>query len=411
MRQETTPPSCISTKRMNNNLTEEQKLIRRQRAKAARIRRALITTFLVLCLIAVSGAAIYIYSLYRQELAIANENKQAYEELKSEMEAMSLEAAKAESQSAKPAAADTAAEPAEAVPSDEDMDEAIEKAVKEAKEDYLTMIRGYMEEGKTLEMLENIYPDNIVVPDIKGFHFLDIDSSLKMSEVDYSVIEYPVLNEETGRYEGEAHYTNGDVTAKKGVDVSKFQGSIDWNSVKEDGVEFAFIRLGFRGYESGKIVIDDCYEDNITGCNDAGIDCGVYFFTEALNEAEGREEAEFVLENLGEHHIELPVVIDVEQSANVNKSRTRNLSREDRTKAVIAFCERIREAGYEPMIYGNLKSQLIMLDNTQLEDYEKWFAYYHYPLRYPYRHRIWQYTAKGKVKGISGDADLNLMFY
>lgn len=395
---------------MNNNLTEEQKIIRRQRAKAARIRRAVITTFLVLCLIAVSGAAIYVYTLYRQELAIANENKQAYEELKSRVEAGVYETAEVKPVEQTPAP-DTAQEASADKPSEDEMSEAIEQAVKETKEDYLSVIRGYMEEGKTLEMLENIYPDNIVVPDIKGFHFLDIDKSLKQSEIDPSVIEYPVLNEETGKYEGEARYSNGDTTAKKGVDVSKFQGTVDWNSVKEDGVEFAYIRLGYRGYESGKIVIDDCYEDNITGCNEAGIDCGVYFFTEALSEAEGREEAEFVLENLGEHHIELPIVIDVEQSANVNKSRTKNLTRDERTDAVIAFCERIREAGYEPMIYGNLKSQLIMLDNTRLEEYEKWFAYYHYPLRYPYRHKIWQYTAKGRVSGIAGDADLNLMFY
>jgi len=396
---------------MNNNLTDEQKLIRRQRAKAARIRRAVITTFLVLCLIAVSGVAVYVYNLYRQELKIANENKQAYEELKNELEAGEQQKAEAAPKIEEPESVSDIPDNDQDKPSEDEVDEAIEKAVQETKEDYLSIIRGYMEEGKTLEMLENIYPDNIVVPDIKGFHFLDVDRSLKLSEVDYSKIEYPVLNEETDKYEGEAYYSNGDVTARKGVDVSKFQGAIDWNAVKEDGVEFAFIRLGFRGYESGKIVIDDCYEDNITACNDIGLDCGVYFFTEALNEAEGREEADFVLENLGEHHIELPVVIDVEQSANVNKSRTRNLTSDERTKAVIAFCERIREAGYEPMIYGNLKSQLIMLDNTRLEDYEKWFAYYHYPLRYPYRHRIWQYTAKGKVKGISGDADLNLMFY
>ena len=195
------------------------------------------------------------------------------------------------------------------------------------------------------------------------------------------------------------------------MDVSSFQGDVNWEKVKNDGVEYAFIRLGYRGYESGKIVNDSKYEDNITGCNDVGLDCGVYFFTEALNESEGVEEAEFVLECLGEHHIELPIVLDVEQSANVNKSRTKNLSAEDRTKAVIAFCERIKQAGYTPMIYGNLKSMLIMLDFEQLEEYDKWFAYFHYPLRFPYKHKIWQYTASGKVDGIKGDADLNLMFY
>ena len=383
---------------MNNNLTEEQRQIRIRKIRKAKIRRALITSFLIICLIGMSAVAYYMYDLYRQEKVTAEENKAALEKLKSDMEAGSYI---------------TTDEANQIINTEVDsaLNNAVDEAVKSTREDYLSTIRGYMEEGKTLEMLENIYPDNIVVPDTGKYWFLDIDTNLQLSDVDYSAIEYPVLNEETGKYEGEAHYSNGDISAKKGIDVSKFQGDIDWNSVKEDGVEFAFIRVGFRGYESGKIVLDEKFEDNIAACNEAGIDCGIYFFTEALSESEGREEADFVLENLGEYHIELPIVIDVEQSANVNKSRTKNLSQEDRTKAVIAFCERVKEAGYEPMIYGNLKSQLIMLDNSQLEEYEKWFAYYHYPLRFPYRHRIWQYTSTGKVKGISGDADLNLMFY
>ncbi len=394
MPQETTRHSCIRVRRMNNTITDEQKVVRKRRAKKARIRRAIITTFLVISLMCAIGIAAYMYNMYRQAEAEADATMAELNTLKSDMEAGSY-ITTAEARNLVNAA----------------VDEAVDEAIKDTKQDYLSRIRSYMEEGETLTMLENIYPDNIVVPDTGRYWFFDVDSSLKLSEVDYSKIEYPVLNEESGEYEGEAYYNNGDIKAKKGIDVSKFQGDIDWNSVKNDGVEFVFIRLGFRGYESGKIVIDDNYEDNITGCNDAGIDCGVYFFTEAKTEAEGREEAEFVLENLADHHIELPIVIDVEQSANVAKSRTKGLTKEDRTKAVIAFCERIRQAGYEPMIYGNLKSQMVMLDNTQLEDYEKWFAYYHYPLRYPYKHRIWQYTAKGKVAGIKGDADLNLMFY
>ena len=379
---------------MNNTLTDEQKALRRRKAKRAKLRRAITTTILILGLMGAVGVAAYTYDMYRQEKAEADATKAELNTLKSDMEAGSY-ITTAEAKNLVNAA----------------VDEAVDEAVRDTKQDYLSRIRSYMEEGETLTMLENIYPDNIVVPDTGRYWFFDVDSSLKLSDVDYSKIEYPVLNEETGEYEGEAHYSNGDINAKKGIDVSKFQGDIDWNSVKNDGVEFVFIRLGFRGYESGKIVIDDNYEDNITGCNDAGIDCGVYFFTEAKTEAEGREEADFVLENLADHHIELPIVIDVEQSANVSKSRTKGLTKEDRTKAVIAFCERVRQAGYEPMIYGNLKSQMVMLDNTLLEDYEKWFAYYHYPLRYPYKHRIWQYTAKGKVAGIKGDADLNLMFY
>ena len=387
--------SCTNKRRMNKNtLTEEEKMIRRKRIKKAKRKRAVVIWILVLCLLTVSAGAVYFAMLYKQTLTDLEKTQADMDMLKSEMEAGSY----------------ITTEEADAL-LNEAVDSAVNSAIVQTGSDYKNRIRGYMEEGKTLTMLENLFPENIVVPDISGYRFFDINSELNLSEVDYSAIEYPVENEETGKYEGEATYSKDGVEAKKGVDVSSFQGDVNWEKVKNDGVEYAFIRLGYRGYESGKIVNDSKYEDNITGCNDVGLDCGVYFFTEALNESEGVEEAEFVLECLGEHHIELPIVLDVEQSANVNKSRTKNLSAEDRTKAVIAFCERIKQAGYTPMIYGNLKSMLIMLDFEQLEEYDKWFAYFHYPLRFPYKHKIWQYTASGKVDGIKGDADLNLMFY
>ena len=274
------------------------------------------------------------------------------------------------------------------------------------------MIRSSLENGDgVLMMLENLYDDMIVVPNYGRYNFFNIDSTLKASEIDKSKLIYPVKNEETGKYEGEALYDDGNVKAKKVIDVSKFQGDIDWQRVKDDGVEAAYIRLGYRGYSSGEIVVDEKYEDNISACNEFGIDCGVYFFTEAVNEEEAREEADFCIENLGEYSTALPIAIDVEESANLSKSRTKDLSMEQRTLNVIAFCERIREKGYEPIIYGNLKSLMIMMDISCLEDYDKWFAYYHYPLRFPYKIKMWQYSATRKVDGIEGDVDLNLMFY
>ena len=260
------------------------------------------------------------------------------------------------------------------------------------------MIRSSLENGDgVLMMLENLYDDMIVVPNYGRYNFFNIDSTLKASEIDKSKLIYPVKNEETGKYEGEALYDDGNVKAKKVIDVSKFQGDIDWQRVKDDGVEAAYIRLGYRGYSSGEIVVDEKYEDNISACNEFGIDCGVYFFTEAVNEEEAREEADFCIENLGEYSTALPIAIDVEESANLSKSRTKDLSMEQRTLNVIAFCERIREKGYEPIIYGNLKSLMIMMDISSLEDYDKWFAYYHYPLRFPYKIKMWQYSATRKV--------------
>ncbi|MCR4651592.1 MAG: glycoside hydrolase family 25 protein [Lachnospiraceae bacterium] len=295
--------------------------------------------------------------------------------------------------------------------SEEDIRSIMSDSENNAKQTMLTYIRNTFESGEgALTVLENLYPNNIIVPDSGVYRFFEIKNYRKSDNKENCFV-YPVKNEENGSYEGRASYEDGEMRARLGVDVSKFQGTINWNRVKNDGIEYAYIRLGYRGYESGKIVNDSMYEVNIKKCNAVGLDCGVYFFTEAKTEEEAVEEAEFVLESLADYHIELPIVIDVEESANISKSRTKNLTKEQRTKNVIAFCDRIREAGYEAMIYGNLKSMMVMMDFEQLEDYDKWFAYYRYPIRFPYRYRIWQYSSTGSVDGIKGQADMNLMFY
>lgn len=384
----------------NTTMTEVQRLAKRRRIQKAKRRRAILTTILILMFSSAAAVAAYYASLYKKELenvAIAkaeaenarleaDEANQSYEKLQTELKNNGF----------------ITVEEAQVM---------AEQASKDTSEEYLDRIRGYMEEGDgTLAMLENLFDNMIIVPDSGKYAFFDIDDTLNKSVIDLDKMVYPEINEETGKYEGELAY-NGDSTLHVGIDISKFQGEVDWEKVKNDGIDYAYIRLGYRGYESGKIVTDDNYETNIEGCNEAGLDCGVYFFTEAKTREEGREEADFVLENLGDYHVELPIVIDVELSSNVKKSRTKNLSKEDRTEAVIGFCERIKEAGYTPMIYGNLKSFMIMTDITRLEDYDKWFAYYNYPLRFPYKIKMWQYTSAGKVDGVNGNTDMNVMFY
>lgn len=285
-----------------------------------------------------------------------------------------------------------------------------ENVKQELKEEVLKMF----EKGDgVLKILENVYSEKIVVPDNSGYYFYNVDESLNKHGLDFNKFEYPQINEETGEAEGEVNYYDDNIIVKRGIDVSKFQGDINWKKVKNNGIEFAFIRCGYRGYETGKIVEDEKFEDNITECNEVGLDAGVYFFTEAVSEEEAREEADFVIDLLKEYDadIQLPIVIDLEQSSNPSKSRTRNIDSQERTKIVIAFCERVKEAGYEPMIYGNLKSHMRMSDIYELEDYKKWFAYYRTPLRYPYKFDIWQYSSTGSVDGIKGDVDMNLAFF
>ena len=291
--------------------------------------------------------------------------------------------------------------------------EQVNNLVENAKQEILDKLKSMLENGEGLmTFLQQFYPDYVIATSNGGYHFFRINDNLEKNDFDLEKFTYPTYNEEEKEWKGTATYMAGEEKeAKKGVDVSTFQGKVDWKKVKKAGMEFAIIRLGFRGYESGKIVLDSQFENNIEGSIKAGLDTGVYFFTEALTEEEAIEEAEFVIENLKDYKINMPVVIDVEESANTEKTRTRDLTADQRTKNVIAFCERIKKEGYDVMIYGNLKSFMIMMNFEELEQYDKWFAYYRYPFHFPYKIKMWQYTAYERIDGIDGKADVNLMFY
>ena len=211
---------------------------------------------------------------------------------------------------------------------------------------------------------------------------------------------------------GLKYYTeNGKKVSLEGVDVSSHQKDIDWTKVKAAGIDFAIIRVGFRGYGTGAILIDDYFTKNIEGALAAGLKVGVYFFSQAINEAEAIEEADFVIEQLKKYKdkITYPVVYDAEDIPN-DTARTDDLLGEQITNNCIAFCERIKDAGYTPMIYANKRWFLTRLDLTRLTDYDMWHAAYVDAPDTPYMYTIWQYTDSGKVAGISGSVDLNISF-
>ena len=251
-------------------------------------------------------------------------------------------------------------------------------------------------------MLRQFFPENLIYYDEKTYVFAPVLDAVKKHN----------LKSENFRMNdaGEMEYMeNGAVVSHKGIDVSKYQGEIDWNKVKADGVEYAFIRLGLRGYESGKIVLDEYYEKNMRGANEAGVKAGVYFFTQAVTVEEAKEEADFVIENLSDFDVPYPVVFDVEMIVG-GKGRANELTQAERTDICIAFCEAIKEAGYMPMIYGNVKCFTKMLDMTRLEDYEKWYAFYDDYMYMPYEVSIWQYTENGYVDGIKEKVDMNIAY-
>lgn len=290
--------------------------------------------------------------------------------------------------------------------------EEVDKLVQEAsgtaatvsEQKLLDTIKSRLLDGEgTLAVFRDMYPDNIVMLDGGQYLFLPILEDLKKH--DYRV-ENVVMNEDStiSYVEDEA------VVSRKGIDVSKYQGNISWEKVAQDGVEYAFIRLGIRGYSEGAIKVDETFSANIQGAIANGMDVGVYFFTQAVSDAEALEEAQFVIENLAPYAVNFPVVLDVE-AVGGKEGRTNNLTVAERTQYAVTFCEAIKEAGYTPMIYGNLKTFMLMLDMEKLEDYEKWFAGYDpTKIYFPYDFSIWQYTDTGRVDGINGDVDLNITF-
>lgn len=203
------------------------------------------------------------------------------------------------------------------------------------------------------------------------------------------------------------HDSEGNKKSTVAIDVSGYQTSVDWEKVKAAGVEVAMIRVGYRGYGSGAIVEDDMFKDHIEKAIEAGLEVGVYFYSQAISYDEGVEEARFVLDLIRDYRITCPVAFDTEFLA-VEDSRAYNLDNDARTDAVVGFCETVKAAGYEPMIYSNRNWYAQNLDMTRLGDYSLWLAHYSNQPDFPYHFEGWQYTGDGSLYGVDGAVDLNV---
>ena len=205
------------------------------------------------------------------------------------------------------------------------------------------------------------------------------------------------------------HYQGSDFTTSRGIDLSVFQGDVDWDKAAADGVEFAIIRLGYRGYGKGALQPDELFTSHLDGAHAAGIDTGAYFFSQALTAEEGREEAQYVLEQLDGRRMEMPIYFDWEPIA-VEDSRTNGYDYAHLTDSAVAFCQTIEAAGYRAGVYINRQQGYYHYDLRRLADYSLWVADYNsYPDFY-YRFDMWQYTAEGQVDGLDIQVDENLLF-
>lgn len=204
---------------------------------------------------------------------------------------------------------------------------------------------------------------------------------------------------------------SGKKISQVGVDVSKHDGDINFERLKSDGIDYVMIRLGARGYSTGQISLDDKFVENMDAAVNAGLNIGVYFYSQAINQEEALQEAYFVIQNIEPYraNINFPVVFYMENIVN-DKARIDGLSRNDKTLIASTYLEVIKVAGYIPMVYGNKEWLLKNVDLTKLQDYDVWLSQDGETPDYPYLYTMWQYTTTGTVNGISGDASLNICF-
>ncbi len=214
------------------------------------------------------------------------------------------------------------------------------------------------------------------------------------------------LKNEQGRF---SYYEEGNLVSQTAVDVSDLQGKIDWERVSEDGIDFAMIRLGRRGYTEGNIYLDNYYYENVSGIQSEGMPFGVYFFSQAITEDEAIEEANFVIKHLSGSGISYPVVFDHEPVESAD-GRANNLSKNELTHITKAFCQKIEDAGYTPMIYGNA-FDMERLNLNDLKGIDIWYA--EYESSQPtgqFDFAMWQYSSTANVSGINTQADLSILF-
>lgn len=246
-----------------------------------------------------------------------------------------------------------------------------------------------------------------------SFEEYEIDKDILKNEYDF---EKYLSNTEKGYF-----YSDGN--AKVGIDISKHQGIVDFQKVKDSGIDFAMIRVGSRGISTGEITLDDKFVEFATNANSVSLPIGAYFYSMATNDVEAVEEANFAVAACVNYGITYPIAIDMEIVAN-DSYRSKNLSNKERTTIAKIFCDTVKAFGFKPMIYARYDYLLSKLDLKELEGIDIWLCdvvteggsrytqenkdvYY---TDYPYWFNMWQYSHSGRVDGINSDVDLNICF-
>ncbi|MBQ3404410.1 MAG: S-layer homology domain-containing protein [Oscillospiraceae bacterium] len=227
----------------------------------------------------------------------------------------------------------------------------------------------------------------------------------------YLCEDVPKFSYDSSRFSlenGRMTYSSDSVKTMAGVDVSSWNTDINWNAVAADGISFAMIRLGYRGYSYGNISADKYFEANIKGAKEAGLKVGVYFYSQAINYDEAVEEAEYVLSRIKGYDIDMPVVFDWEKEGG-SAARVYGLNKAIVSTCARAFCRTVEKAGYVPMVYFNKDLAYNYYDLNRIAEYDFWYADYHSVPSFYYDFAMLQYTSSGKVNGIDGNVDLDIL--
>ena len=203
---------------------------------------------------------------------------------------------------------------------------------------------------------------------------------------------------------------NGKAASSEGIDISSYSGNIDWKKIKESGIDFAMIRVGGRGYgEKGEMYTDERALEYINGAKAEGIKVGAYFFSQAVSTEEAIEEADYVKSVLGDIKLDYPVAYDWEIIKD-DDARTDSVSASQATECARAFCDRVKELGYTPILYSPSRELYFKYDLSRLADIDIWYCEYANVPTFYYEFSMWQYSATGTIDGIEGAVDLNICF-
>ena len=263
-------------------------------------------------------------------------------------------------------------------------------------------IQSSFESGNsTISMLRDLFPDDLVVMWEGRYYFYPVNRNLEMNvfdETDFSLGEHGFME-----YIGE----NDAVSVSHGIDVSSLNGEIDWQKVAEDGIAFTMLRAACRDSDD-ELIADERFAENLSGAKAAGLRTGCYVDLDVDTKEAAENLADFVLSNPAMSQQEKGAPIAVRVQIPDHTSSLSGQTREEWTQSVIAFCSKVKKAGFAPVIYANTAAFHMLLNMSELEEFDKWIADYGDYLYFPYKFRCWQYSLKGTVDGIEGDVALDL---